>query len=158
MKMDFDIKEIISNRNLGEKILIVLLIIFILLDIKLPDMIAFSVDNMFGKIALVVIIIFLFLNKHYILAVLLIWAAYKLVRISSNMTGIDSLRKWLPTEKKKFTELTALNQFPYTLEQEMVKLRTNGKFYSGNGSGLFSRSTFKPMLENTRDASNILTA
>jgi hypothetical protein len=47
-------------------------------------------------------------------------------------------------------DLTAFNQFPYTLEQEMVKLRTINK-----DPPIESPASYKPMLLATSDASPV---
>jgi hypothetical protein len=71
--------------------------------------------------------------------------------IYSLATGIDALQKYAPTEKKKMSQFTAFNQFPYTLEQEVVaKMAPLMK-----GGSSLSTASYKPLLENLYDASPV---
>ena len=49
------------------------------------------------------------------------FVAYDLIRRSSVATGNFGIDNYLPTEKTKQTKMSSYNQYPYTLEQEMVK-------------------------------------
>lgn len=70
------------------------------------------------------------------------------MRRSSISTGLDALQKYAPTENKKMSEFTAFNQFPYTLEQEVVKKMAP---MVRSGSNL-TQASYKPLLENLHDA------
>jgi hypothetical protein len=154
----YEFEDIFTAKHLPEKLLAIVFILFIFMEIQLPNMIAMMIDNIPFKIFIIFLIVFLFIKKHFILAILFVWVAYKLFMIASQTTGIDALQRYMPTEQKKFTELTALNQFPYTLEQEMVKLRTNSRFNNpGTGMGILSSPSYKPFLENTHDSQNLST-
>ena len=84
-----------------------------------------------------------------ILAVLSLFVAFDLIRRSSAATGIDALQKYGPSEEKRTSQFSAFNQFPYTLEQEIVaKMAPIAK----SGSSLFQAS-YKPLLDNLHDAS-----
>lgn len=136
---------------MGELILIILFIIYLIIGFKTPEPIASLVDSLVGKIVIFIIVIYLFMNNNPILAVLSLFVAFDLLRRSTLTTGLGALQKYAPTEEKKMSEFSAYNQFPYTLEQEVVKkmapiLRT--------GSSL-TPPTYKPLLENLYDASPI---
>jgi hypothetical protein len=91
------------------------------------------------------------MHANPILAILSLFVAYDLIRRSSMTTGIDSLKKYAPSEKKKMSQFTAYNQFPYTLEQEVV-----AKMAPIIKSGMsINQSSYKPMLDNLHDASPI---
>jgi hypothetical protein len=77
--------------------------------------------------------------------------AYDLIRRSSQTTGLDALEKYAPTEKKKTSQFTAYNQFPYTLEQEVISKMGPIK----NSGNTMSNASYKPTLENTYDASSV---
>lgn len=91
------------------------------------------------------------MNGHPILAVLGLFVAFDLMRRSSSATGIDALKRFLPTEEKKASQFTAFNQYPYTLEQEVVKKMAP---IVQSGSSL-SKASYMPILENLHDASTI---
>jgi hypothetical protein len=93
----------------------------------------------------------LFIHANPILAVLALFVAFDLLRRASETTGIDALKRYLPTEEKKSSQFTAFNQYPYTLEQEVVKKMAP---IVQNGSSL-SKASYMPVLENLHDASVI---
>ena len=94
------------------------------------------------------------MNANPILAVLALFVAFDLIRRSSAATGLDALQKYAPSEQKKSSQFTAFNQFPYTLEQEVVaKMAPIMK----SGSSI-SQASYKPLLDNTYDASPINTS
>ena len=91
------------------------------------------------------------MNTNPILAVLSLFVAFDLIRRSSLATGIDALQRFSPTEEKKASQFTAFNQFPYTLEQEVVKKMAP---IVQTGSSL-NKPSYKPLLDNLYDASPI---
>ena len=136
---------------MGELALAILLIVYLVLGFRTPDAIAGMVDTLFGKIVLFVIVIFLFLHANPLLAVLALFVAFDLMRRSSVATGIDALQKFAPSEEKRTSQFTAYNQFPYTLEQEVVAKMAP---MVSAGSSL-TQASYKPMLENLYDASPV---
>ena len=86
-----------------------------------------------------------------ILAVLSLFVAFDLIRRSSMTTGFDALKRYAPSEQKKMSQFTAYNQFPYTLEQEVVaKMAPIMK----SGTSL-TKASYKPLLDNLYDASPV---
>jgi len=128
----------------SEIILGALFAVYFIVGIKPPQMIATAIDSIAGKLLIFCIILYLFIKRHFILGVLAVIAFYDLMRKSSAITGISDLLQYAPTEKKKFSELTAYNQFPYTLEQEMVAKMTTAHFNQGSS---ITRPSWKPNLE-----------
>ena len=121
---------------------------------KTPDPVANAVDTMVGKIVILMLVVYLFMHSNTILAVLSLFVAFDLIRRSSAVTGIDALRQYEPTEIKKSSQFTALNQFPYTLEQEVVKKMAP----IIQSSSSLSPPSYKPLLENLYDASPLNTS
>ena len=140
-----------KKENMGELALAILLIVYLVLGFRTPDAIAGMVDTLVGKIVLFVIVIFLFLHANPLLAVLALFVAFDLMRRSSVATGIDALQKFAPSEEKRTSQFTAYNQFPYTLEQEVVAKMAP---MVSAGSSL-TQASYKPMLENLYDASPV---
>lgn len=130
----------------AELILGALFVVYIVAGIHPPQMIATMTDSIAGKLLIFCIILYLFIRRHFILGVLAIWAFYDLMRKSGNITGINDLMRYAPTERKKFSELTAYNQFPYTLEQEMVGKMTTAHFNTGSS---LTKYSWKPNLERS---------
>ena len=136
---------------MGELALAILLIVYLVLGFRTPDAIAGMVDTLVGKIVMFVIVIFLFLHVNPLLAVLALFVAFDLMRRSSVATGIDALQKFAPSEEKRTSQFTAYNQFPYTLEQEVVAKMAP---MVSAGSSL-TQASYKPMLDNLYDASPV---
>ena len=141
--------SLLKKEHMGELVLVVLFIIYLIMGLKTPEPVAGMVDTLVGKIAIFIIIIYLFMHANPILAVLALFVGFDLIRRSSMATGIDALRRFAPSEEKKSSQFTAFNQFPYTLEQEVVsKMAPIMK----SGSSL-SQASYKPLLDNLYDAS-----
>jgi hypothetical protein len=140
-----------KKENMGELALAILLIVYLVLGFRTPDAVAGMVDTLVGKIVMFVIVIFLFLHANPLLAVLALFVAFDLMRRSSVTTGIDALQKFAPSEEKRTSQFTAYNQFPYTLEQEVVAKMAP---MVSAGSSL-TQASYKPMLDNLYDASPV---
>ena len=142
-------KDIFKKQHMGEFILIILMIIYLILGLKTPEIVANLIDNVIGKVVIILIVIYLFLHANPILAVLATLVAFDLLRRSDDATGIGALSAYAPSEKKKMSQFNAFNQFPYTLEQEVVAKMAP---ILRSGSSL-TQPTFKPLLDNLHDAS-----
>jgi hypothetical protein len=116
---------------------------------KTPEPVATVIDSIVGKIVIMLIVIYMFMHTHPILAILALFVAFDLIRRSSMTTGIDALKRYAPTEEKKASQFSAFNQYPYTLEQEVVKKMAP---IVQSGSSM-SKPSYKPLLENLYDAS-----
>ena len=143
--------DLFKKQHMGELVLVILFIVYLILGLKTPEPIANIIDTLVGKIVIIIIVIYLFMNAHPILAVLALFVAFDLIRRSSAATGIDALKKYAPSEEKKASQFTAFNQFPYTLEQEVVAKMAP---IVNSGSSL-TQASYKPLLDNLYDASPI---
>lgn len=140
--------ELFKKEHRGEFILIILIIIYLILGFKTPEIIAVMIDNIIGKVIIILIVIYLFIHANPILAVLAALVAFDLMRRSNDVTGLGALDAYAPSEKKKMSQFTAFNQFPYTLEQEVV-----AKMAPIVRSGLsINPPSYKPLLDNLYDA------
>ena len=140
-----------KKENMSQLVLAILFIIYLIMGYKTPEPLANVIDTLVGKIAMFIMVIFMFMHANPILAVLSLFVAFDLIRRSSAVTGIDALKKYLPTEEKKSSQFTAFNQYPYTLEQEVVKKMAP---IVQSGSSL-TKASYKPLLDNLYDASTI---
>jgi len=141
--------ELFKKEHTGEFILIILMIIYLILGFKTPEIIATMIDNVIGKVVIILIVIYLFMHANPILAVLAALVAFDLMRRSNDATGLGALSAYAPSEKKKMSQFTAFNQFPYTLEQEVVAKMAP---IVRSGSSL-TPASYKPLLDNLHDAS-----
>jgi len=132
-------------------LLVILFIIYLIFNFKTPEVLANVVDSSLGKIVVALVALFLFSYSNPILGVLGIIVAYQLIKTSSIQTGTEALEKYYPTEQKKWSPFTPIHQFPYTLEQEMVKLMASQKFNTN-----YVKAPYRPVLDDTYDASPII--
>lgn len=141
--------ELLKKEHMGEFILVILMIIYLVMGMRTPELIANMIDNIVGKVVIVLVIIYLFMHANPILAVVAALVAFDLMRRSNETTGLGALQAYAPSEEKKMSQFTAFNQFPYTLEQEVVAKMAP---IVRSGSSLSSAS-YKPLLDNLHDAS-----
>jgi hypothetical protein len=144
------IDNLLEKRNMSQLILAILFIIYLVMGLKMPDPVANMIDSTAGKIVVALIALLLFGYSNPILGVLGILVAYQLIKASSEKTGMAALEKYYPTEEKKWSPFTPTHQFPYTLEQEVVKEMASQKFNEN-----FVKAPYRPMLDDTHDASLI---
>ena len=143
--------SLFNKEHRGELVLVILFMIYLILGLNTPEPIAGLVDSLVGKIILFLVVIYLFIHTNPILAVLGLFVAFDLIRRSSFSTGIYALQQYAPSEVKKSSQFSAFNQFPYTLEQEVV-----AKMAPISNSGYsISQASYKPLLDNTHEASPI---
>ena len=134
--------------KIPELILAILFVIYLLMGYKTPEPVANLVDTLVGKIVIIIIVIYMFIKTNPVLAVLALFVGFDLIRRSSYVTGIDALQKYAPSEEKKTSQFSAYNQFPYTLEQEVVKKMAP----IVQSSSSISPASYKPILDNTHDS------
>ena len=139
------------NINRNSAVLAVLLSVFIIFNIQIPHMVANLIDTLLGRVVIIAGALSL-LFAHPVLGVLGIVAAYELIRRSENTTGTGPAQHYLPSEVKKSVELSALNQFPVTVEEEVI-----AKMLPQTSQQLLPPSSFKPVLDPLHEAAKIST-
>jgi hypothetical protein len=143
--------NLFKKENIGELILGILFIIYLIMGYTTPEPLAGMLDSLVGKIVIFIVVIFMFMYTNPVLAVLSLFVAFDLIRRSSYATNSGIAKKYYPSEKNKMSQFTALNQFPYTLEQEVVK-KMAPIIQSG---AVLTKASYKPLLENLYDASPV---
>ena len=148
-----EFSSLFKKENMGQLILSILFVIYLIMGYNTPMSLAELVDTPVGKIAVIIVALCILSTSNPILGILALFVAYELIRRSSVALRGD-LKNYIPSESKKSDQFSAFNQneFPYTLEQEMV-----GKMTIQNNSINLSfnetTSNFKPILDNTHNAS-----
>lgn len=142
------LKDLLAKKNTPELLLTVLFIVYLVLGYSVPDGIASIIDTPIGKIVVVVVALMLFAYSNPVLGVLALLVAYQLIKGASIKTGMAGLDEYYPTESKKWSPFSASHQFPYTLEEEVVKKMTTQKFNTE-----YVKAPFRPVLDDTHDAS-----
>jgi hypothetical protein len=137
-------KSVMKNNHY--LVLTILLSVFIVFDIHVPQALADMIDNPIGKISVAALALCL-LSMNTLLGVIGLVAAYVLIQRSENTTGTRAEKDYLPSEAKKKSVLTAMNQFPVTVEEEVI-----AKMLPMNNQVDLSESEFKPVLGDTHNA------
>lgn len=142
--------QIFHKSHRHQLVLLVVLILYIVLNIQTPPTLAHLIDNIYGNIAVILCAFYLLANSNPIVGVIALFAGYELIKRSSHSTGSAAISKFLPTEMKKGVHLSAFNQFPITLEEEVVK--DMAPLISSGGPNSLH---YKPVLDNTHNAMNV---
>ena len=145
-------QDLFKKKNMGELLLGILFIVYLIMGYKPPAALANVIDSTYGKVIVVLVALILFANSNPILGVLGFFIAYNLISKSEIVTGTYGLNNYMPTEEKKYSSLTMYNQFPYTLEQEVVKKMAPLNKADTSGSNTYS---FNPVLDDLHDAAPV---
>ena len=137
-------KSIMKSKH--HLVLTILLCVFIVFDIQVPDALANMVDNPIGKIAVAALALCL-LSMNTLLGVIGLVAAYVLIQRSSDTTGSQAEKDYVPSQAKKNAVLSAMNQFPMTVEEEVI-----ARMLPMANQVDLSEAEFKPVLGDTHNA------
>jgi hypothetical protein len=144
--MDY-FRDLFTKKQTPELVLSILFVLYLVMGFHVPDGVATIIDTSIGKIVVVLVALMLFAYSNPVLGVLALLVAYQLIKGASVKTGMAGLEEYYPTEAKKWTPFTPTHQFPYTLEQEVVKNMTTQKFNTE-----YVKAPFRPTLDDTHDA------
>ena len=136
------------SKNKHHLLLVILLTLFIVFDVPLPDFVSELVDNPVGKVGVAVVALCM-LSVNPLVGVLSIIAAFVLIQRSSFGTGSFGLNNFLPSENKKNQQLSAMNDFPVSVEEEIISKMLPVANYED-----VSPPEFKPVLDDNYDAAD----
>ena len=132
-----------------EIVLGVLFVIYFILGYPIPEPVADIISTTGGKVVVFAVALMLFLVVNPIVAVIGLLVAFDIIMNAQKASGKYAMDNYSPSEKQKAADLNKYNQFSYTLEQEMVAIRTLKQ------PGPAGPASFKPVLENDHDASPV---
>ena len=116
------LNSLFKQQNSTDMMIVIILLIYVLVDVKTPDSLAEIVDNIFGQIVIILGAMTLFTKCHPLVGVLALFAAYQLIMRSSKATGTYAVEHVMPSEENKYEEMIEQNIIPKkTLEEEVVK-------------------------------------
>tara|TARA_Y100000748_G_scaffold237796_1_gene201825 strand:- start:752 stop:1177 length:426 start_codon:yes stop_codon:yes gene_type:complete len=96
--------------------------IFIVAPLYPPDPLADLIDTFLGKLGVLVISLLLLSNVKPVVGIVGLYAAFILVyRSSSHIVPKNNFA--IPESRKEFDKMASHNQFPITLEEEVVQKR-----------------------------------
>ena len=97
-----------------------LLILYILAPIELPKDISNFANGIFGRVLVILLALSVFTQSNAIVGILGIIAAYTLIKRAEGQDSPIHSRKFVPSETTRASDFTEFNQFPMTLEEEVV--------------------------------------
>jgi hypothetical protein len=143
--------QVFKSLSSLESSLLVVFILYLVLPIQTPQVLAGTVDSPLGMLAIFIVTIYLFFYSNPVLAIVYVFVAYELLRRSSQVTGRVGIVQYTPTQVKKDSELRAMNPpVVETLEEQVVqKMAPIGR----SDPIIYTSSTFKPVAEKIDGAS-----
>ena len=133
--------------------MLALFIIYLVLDIYPPELVASYIDTTLGMVGILLITLYVFINFNSILGVVFLFVAYEIVRRSARVNNRVPMMLHTPSQSKKDAELAAMNPVASTsLEEDMVhQMAPVGK------SSLISytMSEYKPVSTDIHNASTL---
>jgi hypothetical protein len=143
------VKKMINVNNMmgGQFVLLIIFIVYIVFNVPTPEPIASLIDSTIGYVVVIALFALMAVNLNPIITLIGVFAIYLLFKRSSISTGSLAMTKFLPSENVKGQYLNAFNQFPVTLEEEVVQQMA--PLQSGPAMG---PKSFTPVLDNLHDA------
>ena len=141
-----NLKKLIATENRHQIILGVVFLIYIVTSVPTPDFLAQMVNTSVGTAIVVILALSMLGCCNPIVAVLGLVAAYELVKRS----GSAALMASVPSEVTKLAQMERYNEFPKTLEEEMVqKMAPLVSHPPAPGAN------YKPVLDDIQDAAPV---
>ena len=142
------VNSLFKQENSGQMMVAVVLMIYVLVDVKTPDSLAELIDTVYGQIVIILGALALFSNSHQLVGILGLFAAYLLVVRSSKTTGSFAVEHLMPSEENKYDEMIEANSpVPQSLEEDVVKNMVPLVRDMPNGE-----QSYQPVLDSTIDS------
>jgi hypothetical protein len=137
-------KNLLTGMKQHEILLLILLVTYIVFNVRTPETLAKIIsENILAQGVVYLIALSLFRYSKPVIGVLGLIAAYELVQRSKQRSGRKAVQKYLPSQDKMNSALNAFNQFPPTLEEEVVA--TMAPIVR---NGPVGAASFVPILDN----------
>jgi hypothetical protein len=145
-----EVKKLLSFEKAHQLVIAVLLVLYLLLDVETPKYLANLVDTTLGNVVVMLLAVTLLLSSNIVVGLLALVAGYELIQRSRSVTGNLQLKQIKNAEKIKVEMLKDYNNYPVTLEEEVVSKMAPLVHDNSTSSG-----NFKPVLNNLHDASSV---
>ena len=114
-------KKLLTGMKQHEILLLILLVTYLLFNIRTPIGLARLIsENILAQGVVYLFALWLFMHSNHVIGVLGLITAYQLIQRSKEQAGRKAIAKYLPSQDKMNSALNAYNQFPPTLEEEVV--------------------------------------
>jgi hypothetical protein len=167
-----DTSDLFKQKNRGQLIMVVVLVIYLLVGNNQPTIISKFVNTIFGTLIITLVTICVLMKCNIVLGVLVVIVAFSLINNSANLKkcqinnskinkssilnhhGIyENFSEHIPSEEKKYAQMKGYNEDNTlnTLEEEIVKTMT----VNYNDKSNYKKYSFTPTLSNTYHAASI---
>ena len=150
----------------SQLVLAIVFVVYIILNVQTPLILAEPIDTIFGKVAVVLIAAVVFMKTNPVIGVLGFVVAYQLIKTAGIATGTYGMKHYLPSEASKLQEMQNFNQTASTGGQDIVSPIKASVILSGTLEeetvermaplvigGNASTSDYKPILDGQHGAS-----
>lgn len=144
------LKKIMKSEEKHHIALGIVFVIYALFDIQLPYVLANMVDSVSGNVVVALLALSVFFYTNPILGILALVVGWLLVKRSSTEIISHAVKHYLPSENAKNGAFEKYNEYPETLEQEMV-----AKMAPLVDSESSSQLDYKPVLDQDHNAAPI---
>jgi hypothetical protein len=144
------VKDWFKKQKTMEIILGCLMILYLLAGIQLPSSLNSAFNSWIGQVIMLLIVFYMFCNSNIILGILTLLVVLSIMMNNQSSTMSIAMNNQ-PSEETKSQQFTQFNQFPYTLEQEMVKKMV--PLYSAGDS--INNASYVPIMDNVYDSSPV---
>lgn len=145
------LRDIIKANDSHQLVLGFVIILYIILNVKTPKMLSKLIDTIYGNIVVVVVAMILFSISNPVVGIVSIVAAYFLIKRSSESNGTMAIQKYLSSELSKSSDFSELNEFPITLEEQMVSKMAPLVINTTE----LNNSDYKPVLDTLHEAAPV---
>ena len=98
------------SENPSQLILGVIFVLYILLNVQTPSVLAEPIDTLFGKVLVIAVAAVIFMKTNPVVGVLGFVVAYQLIKTASVSTGTYAMKHFLPSEESKMQEMQSFNE------------------------------------------------
>lgn len=149
--------DLLSKKNIGQFILGCFFVLYLIMGYTLPYELSKFLSSSLGIVVVVLLTVFLLITCNPIVGILAIFVAFELVKRAKmgystiSNVGLQSLAQFNPKERTVYSKFSPTNQFPLTLEEEMV---TKLAPICDPNSNL-KKATYIPTLESIYDSAPV---
>ena len=140
-------KNLLKFEKHYEYLLGAIFLIYIIFQVQTPHSLALLINNFFGNAVIIFLALSLFMAVHPVIAILGLVVAIELIRRSKSNLGTSLLASQPPPQDRRTFDMMAQNQFPMTLEEEVIK----NKAPLISEMSISGKPSYKPVLETSND-------
>lgn len=139
----------IMKEEMNHYFVIFLMIVFIFSGMNVPNVVAEYIDIPIVKVFMYIIAGSMLFN-HPVLGAVSLFFVYELILRSTKQTGNYYIQNHMPSEKQRASDFVVMNDFPVTLEEEVVQ-----KMVPMAHSGLTTPPVYKPVMNKLHNATKL---